>query len=357
MAGKTHVPDGWRLVRAGERWRKVVMGQAPPGTTVFDWKDQHGSDAGLPFIQGNAEFERRFPQPVKWCTEPLKTARRGDALISVRAPVGETNRSDCPLAIGRGLAAIRFIAADLSYGWHILNHAKQAFGRVTQGSTFNAIGIKEVRSLHILLPPRRSSRPSPPCWTPLTRPSRAPRRSSPPPSACGTPYSIGCSPAADSPASTPNGGTRQAWGPYRQAGEVVRLEEVAEVRGGVGFPLDKQGHRSGSYPFIKVSDMNLKGNQTYIRNANNYINQQEADELGANIFTSGTTVFPKVGEAIATNKKRILTELTIIDNNMIGITVSDTEKCDARFFTDGSSQLTCRSSPMSARCHQSPVRV
>ena len=112
---------------------------------------------------------------------------------------------------------------------------------------------------------------------------------------------------------------------------VVRLGDVAEVRSGIGFPLNRQGRRNGAYPFIKVSDMTLRGNETYIRSANNYVDEKDANELGANIFVSGTIVFPKVGAAIATNKKRALTAPTIIDNNMVGITVSDTQRCDARF--------------------------
>ena len=109
------------------------------------------------------------------------------------------------------------------------------------------------------------------------------------------------------------------------------LGDVANVQGGVGFPLDRQGRQSGDYPFIKVSDMNLDGNESYIRNANNYVDQRDAAELGASIFPPGTIVFPKVGAAIATNKKRALTIPTIIDNNMVGITVSNEQRCNARF--------------------------
>ena len=112
---------------------------------------------------------------------------------------------------------------------------------------------------------------------------------------------------------------------------LVRLGNVAKVKSGTGFPLDRQGRRNGTYPFIKVSDMNLKGNETYITGANNYVDPRDAEDLRANIFTPGTIVFPKVGAAIATNKKRALTVPTIIDNNMAGVTVSDIDKCDARF--------------------------
>ena len=113
--------------------------------------------------------------------------------------------------------------------------------------------------------------------------------------------------------------------------KVVRLGDVAEVQSGVGFPLNKQGRLSGAYPFIKVSDMTLEGNETYIRRAKNYVNEEDVKELGANIFTPDTIVFPKVGAAIATNKKRVLTVPTIVDNNMVGVSVSKTDRCDARF--------------------------
>ena len=113
--------------------------------------------------------------------------------------------------------------------------------------------------------------------------------------------------------------------------KVVRLGDVAHVRGGVGFPLERQGRLNGTYPFIKVSDMNLDGNEVYIRSANNYVDDQDISELGATIFPFGTIVFPKVGAAIATNKKRALVAPTVIDNNMMGVTVSDVDRCDGNF--------------------------
>ncbi len=113
--------------------------------------------------------------------------------------------------------------------------------------------------------------------------------------------------------------------------EVVRLWDVAEVKSGVGFPLDRQGRRDGAYPFIKVSDMTLEGNETFIWSANNYVDLEDVKELGAEVFAPGAIVFPKVGAAIATNKKRLLTVPTIIDNNMAGVTVADASRCNGRF--------------------------
>ena len=132
---------------------EVVMGQSPPGETVIDWDGDFGRDDGLPFIQGNAEFGVKSPRPLKWCVQPVKVAYRDDLLISVRAPVGQTNRASEELSVGRGLAAIRFSEPSQAFGWHIVNHTKGALERVTQGSTFQAIGGEALRSLPILLPP------------------------------------------------------------------------------------------------------------------------------------------------------------------------------------------------------------
>ena len=132
---------------------EIVMGQSPPGETVVDWNGGHNSRNGLPFIQGNAEFGVKSPSPLKWCVQPIKVAHPDDLLISVRAPVGEMNRAHEVLAIGRGLAAIRFTNTSQAFGWHIVNHAKGTLERVTQGSTFQAVGGETLRSLAILLPP------------------------------------------------------------------------------------------------------------------------------------------------------------------------------------------------------------
>ena len=151
------VPPGWRVVRLGDV-AEVVMGQSPPGETVIDWTVDFGDDDGLPFIQGNAEFGVKSPEPVKWCVRPLKVAYPDDVLISVRAPVGQTNRADGEICIGRGLTAIRFNQASKAFGWHIVNHSKGALERVTQGSTFQAIGGESLRSLPIALPPLSEQR-------------------------------------------------------------------------------------------------------------------------------------------------------------------------------------------------------
>lgn len=118
------------------------MGQSPPSEHVSEI-----CEAGLAFLQGNAEFSDLYPHPRLRCSKPLKTARDGDALISVRAPVGAINRADQNYCIGRGLAAIRFIQADPDYGYHALAFVASNLRKVAQGTTFEAVGGKDLRGL------------------------------------------------------------------------------------------------------------------------------------------------------------------------------------------------------------------
>jgi len=118
------------------------MGQSPPSEHVSE-----KSESGLAFLQGNAEFSDLYPHPRLRCSKPLKKAKNGDALISVRAPVGAINRADQDYCIGRGLAAIRFIHADPDYGYHALAFVASNLRKVAQGTTFEAVGGKDLRGL------------------------------------------------------------------------------------------------------------------------------------------------------------------------------------------------------------------
>lgn len=97
------------------------------------------------------------------------------------------------------------------------------------------------------------------------------------------------------------------------------LQDVTEVRSGWGFPNEEQGSQHGHYPFYKVSDMNLPGNELVMSRANNYIDASVARRLGVSPAPAGTVIFPKIGAAVATNKKRILSTTSAYDNNVMGL--------------------------------------
>lgn len=101
--------------------------------------------------------------------------------------------------------------------------------------------------------------------------------------------------------------------------EYMPLGKTAEIRSGWGFPNKEQGNIYGDIPFFKVSDMNNPGNELFMISANNYIDDSAVKRLKCKPAPKGTIIFPKIGAAIATNKKRILVCNSCYDNNIIGL--------------------------------------
>ena len=140
------IPVDWELVKLGEI-ADIKMGQSPRSSSCYDYEN------GLPFFQGKAEFGPKYPRILKWCNAPIKIARKGDILISVRAPVGDINVAPEDSCIGRGLAAICAIKGDNEYLYYMLNFFKKRLSGIGQGSTFEAINKKDLHELEIPFPP------------------------------------------------------------------------------------------------------------------------------------------------------------------------------------------------------------
>jgi len=98
----------------------------------------------------------------------------------------------------------------------------------------------------------------------------------------------------------------------------VPLHKVASLESGFGFPREYQGDENQEFPFFRVSDMNIAGNEVLMENHSNTVTAAILKELGARAFPAGTVIFPKIGAAIATEKKRILTKPATYDNNVMG---------------------------------------
>lgn len=126
----------------------VVMGQSPDGKTY----NQVGR--GLPFIQGSAEFGDHNPVPEKWCSEPKKIAESGDLLLSVRAPVGDTNFADQRIAVGRGLSIIRGKNSSLTEFIRLViqNNVSELIASSGSGM-FASITGKNLKEFKVKLPP------------------------------------------------------------------------------------------------------------------------------------------------------------------------------------------------------------
>lgn len=76
--------------------------------------------------------------------------------------------------------------------------------------------------------------------------------------------------------------------------------------------------------------MNTEGNEAYLVETPNYISEEVRRELGAKVLPPESIVFPKVGGAIATNKKRRIKVPSCVDNNVMGL-VPETGKVSSNF--------------------------
>lgn len=113
----------------------INMGQSPDSKTYNEEKN------GIPFYQGKSDFGKINPIPRVWCSNPIKIAERDDILISVRAPIGDTNIATEKCCIGRGLASIRPLNENVNrkYLYYLLNSKYKELNKFGTGSTFKAI--------------------------------------------------------------------------------------------------------------------------------------------------------------------------------------------------------------------------
>jgi len=99
------------------------------------------------------------------------------------------------------------------------------------------------------------------------------------------------------------------------------LGDVAELQSGNGFPKKYQGKSCGEIPFYKVADISraLKNGTFHLQTAQNYVSKRECKEMKGKPLKAGSIVFAKIGEAIRLNRRAILCEDSLVDNNGMGL--------------------------------------
>ena len=120
------------------------MGQSPNGACYTD----NPSDAIL--VQGNADLKDGWVSPRVWTTEITKTAKAGELIMSVRAPVGAMGKTAYDVVLGRGVAGIagnEFLFQALSK-----KEAEGYWATVSAGSTFDSISGNELRNTPVDCP-------------------------------------------------------------------------------------------------------------------------------------------------------------------------------------------------------------
>ena len=97
--------------------------------------------------------------------------------------------------------------------------------------------------------------------------------------------------------------------------EEKKLGECGSCQSGEGFPEIEQGGKTG-IPFFKVSDMNLPGNESELIRANNYVTEEQIRKcLWHPVEVLPAVFFAKVGAAVMLNRKRLVKNRFLLDNN------------------------------------------
>jgi type I restriction enzyme S subunit len=140
------IPECWE-VRKLKFCDEVIMGQSPNS------EDYNTDFVGLPFLQGNADFNLLYPKPRIWCDTANKIAEVNDILLSVRAPIGAINIADQKYGIGRGLCAIRSSKTYKKYLYYTALCLHDELNSLGTGSTFTAVSVDKIKNLTIPHPP------------------------------------------------------------------------------------------------------------------------------------------------------------------------------------------------------------
>ena len=143
---KENLPEGWRMGTLSEI-ADITMGQSPDGETY------NLDGEGMIFYQGRTDFGRRFPTARVYTTSPTRYAKKGDILLSVRAPVGDLNIAAHDCCIGRGLASLKSKTKCQSYLYYQLQCLSDVFNvSDDEGTIFGSINKEDLYNISVIIP-------------------------------------------------------------------------------------------------------------------------------------------------------------------------------------------------------------
>ncbi|EBJ4856841.1 restriction endonuclease subunit S [Salmonella enterica] len=143
---KREIPAGW-TVQTLSQIANITMGQSPAGESYNE------DGIGTLFFQGSTDFGWLFPTPRQYTISPARMAKKGDILLSVRAPVGNMNIANADCCIGRGLAALNSKSGSDGFLFYVMKYFKQVFDRRNaEGTTFGSMTKDDLHSLQVVCP-------------------------------------------------------------------------------------------------------------------------------------------------------------------------------------------------------------
>lgn len=107
---------------------------------------------GVPFLQGNRTFGKKYPNIDTYTTKVTKIAHKGEVLMSVRAPVGDLNIAPMDLCIGRGLGSIQSKKGNNEFIYYALKHNIKSLIKQGTGTTYLSVNKNIINDLDLIIP-------------------------------------------------------------------------------------------------------------------------------------------------------------------------------------------------------------
>lgn len=132
--------DPWVLRKLGEVVN-ITMGQSP---SSVNYTDDSSYDV---LVQGNADLKNGWVIPRVWTKQVTKKGKRGDIILSVRAPVGEVAKTSFDVVLGRGVASVT--GNEFVYQALLRLKTNGYWRRLSTGSTFESINSNDIKNANL----------------------------------------------------------------------------------------------------------------------------------------------------------------------------------------------------------------
>lgn len=123
----------------------INMGQSPKS-------ENYCNNEGTPFLQGNRTFGEKYPEIDIYTKQITKLAKKGEILISVRAPVGDLNIAPVDLCIGRGLSSINSFDGNNEFLYYCLKYNVRNILKQSSGTTYDSINRDILENFELITP-------------------------------------------------------------------------------------------------------------------------------------------------------------------------------------------------------------
>lgn len=123
----------------------VQQGQSPESIYYSDTE-------GTPFLQGNRTFGNLYPTFDTFTKKVTKLAKKGEVLMSVRAPVGDLNFAPCDLCIGRGLASLNAKSGNNNFLYYALKYNIGNLLKQGAATTFDSVNKDIINDFELIIP-------------------------------------------------------------------------------------------------------------------------------------------------------------------------------------------------------------